>query len=235
MGEDRFFRFKRFQVRNERSALKVGTDAVLLGAAMTLLPTDRNLLDIGTGTGVIALMAAQRMEPVPCRITGIDIDGPSADEARYNFSLSPWPECLFAEQVALADYRPAVKQDCIFSNPPFYDNSLKNPDRRESAARHTESLSYREICAFSAEHLAPQGRLSLILPAEEEKALLRAAASFGLFPFRILRVRTTPAKPFRRIIAEFSRKKGETSEEELTLGGSARSEEYAALTTDFYL
>lgn len=235
MGEDRVFRFKRFQVSNERSALKVGTDAVLLGAAMTLSPNDRNLLDIGTGTGVIALMASQRLEGAACRITAIDIDGPSADEAGFNFRQSPWPEVLSSRHLPLSEYKPEEALDCIFSNPPFYDDSLKNPDRRESAARHTESLSYREICAFSADNLTPDGRLSLILPAEEEKALLRTAASFGLFPFRILRIRTTPSKPFRRIVAEFSRKKGEASEEELTLGGSARTDEYAALTADFYL
>lgn len=230
------FRFKRFEVKNENSALKVGTDAVLLGAAMTLLPSDRHLLDIGTGTGVIALMAAQRLEGADARIEAIDIDGPSAEEAGFNFRNSPWSGMLESHHTALSLFEPESPFDCIFSNPPFYDNSLRNPDSRESAARHTESLSYRDICAFSAKHLAPGGHLSLILPAECGKMLFRTAASFGLFPFRTIRIKTTAAKPFRRIIAEFSLSRSGTEEITMVLDdGGKRSPEYSALTEAFYL
>lgn len=227
------FRFKQFSLRNEASALKIGTDAVLLGAAMTILPQDGRMLDIGTGTGVIALMAAQRSG---AQIEAVEIDPASADEAALNFADSPWAARLLVSNIALQQYRPAAGYDLIFSNPPYYDNSLTNPDARETAARHTESLSYAEICAFASEHLKPEGRLSLILPAEAEKMLLRTAASFGLYPFKLLRVRTTPAKPFRRIVAEFSRTRGPLSEESLVLqDGNARSCEYSALTAEFYL
>ena len=227
------FRFKRFSLRNEASALKLGTDAVLLGASMTIFPQDGRMLDVGTGTGVIALMAAQRSS---AQIDAIDSDGASAGEASANFADSPWPERLHAETVPLQLYRPGAGYDLIFSNPPYYDRSLVNPDVRQTAARHTESLSYADICAFASEHLNPEGRLSLILPAETERALLRTAASFGLYPFRLLRVRTTASKPFRRIVAEFSRSKGPLSEESLVLQeGPSRSEEYSSLTKDFYL
>lgn len=230
------FSFKRFTIRNDKAALKVGTDAVLLGAAMTLRPEDKTLLDIGTGTGVIALMVAQRLENTSSRILSIDIDGPSAEEAGENFADSPWASALTAIHTSLADFRPDRKFDCIFSNPPFYDNSLTNPDAREATARHTESLSYREIFAFSAEWLQPDGHLSLILPADQEVAIIRTAASFGLYPFRIIRVRTTIRKPVRRIILEFSRTREKASEESLTLqDGSARSAQYAELTREFYL
>ncbi|MCQ2187695.1 MAG: methyltransferase [Bacteroidales bacterium] len=230
------FSFKRFTIRNDKAALKVGTDAVLLGAAMTLRPEDKTLLDIGTGTGVIALMVAQRLENTSSRILSIDIDGPSAEEAAENFADSPWASALTAIHTSLADFRPDRKFDCIFSNPPFYDNSLTNPDAREATARHTESLSYREIFAFSAEWLQPDGHLSLILPADQEVAIIRTAASFGLYPFRIIRVRTTIRKPVRRIILEFSRTREKASEESLTLqDGSARSAQYAELTREFYL
>lgn len=230
------FKFKRFEVENRKSALKVGTDAVLLGAAMTLRESDRFLLDIGTGTGVIALMAAQRLESSRLSIEAIDIDGASAEEAAQNFAASPWSGSLRAENTALSDYAPDRRFDCIFSNPPYYDNSLRNPDEREAVARHTESLSFTDICAFASEHLTGDGRLSLILPAESEKSLMRTASSFGLFPFRVLRIRTTTAKPFKRLIAEFSRIRGAVAEEVLVLmDAGARSPEYSKLTESFYL
>lgn len=230
------FKFKRFEVENRKSALKVGTDAVLLGAAMTLRESDRFLLDIGTGTGVIALMVAQRLESSGPFIEAIDIDADSADEASRNFAASPWCGSLRAANTALSDYVPDRQFDCIFSNPPYYDNSLRNPDEREAVARHTDSLSSADIFAFASEHLTGEGRLSLILPADSEKTLMRTAASFGLFPFRILRIRTTAAKPFKRLIAEFSRFREDVREDVLVLmQGGGRSPEYSKLTESFYL
>lgn len=258
------FRFKQFSVLNERSALKVGTDAVLLGAAMTLpgskpfprpIPGDDpavpkihgndpavrenssgsaafaksfcdsgvgvpeagcgqlRSLDIGTGTGVIALMIAQRCPEA--LILGIDIDRPSCEEAAANFAASPWSDRLKAACMSLEELdwnlppvqtSPAEGQfDLIFSNPPFYDTSLLNPDSREAAARHSCSLSWGDILSFASRRLSPQGTLSLILPAECEFDLLRRAAGCGLTPFRIVRIRTTRSKPVRRIIVELFR------------------------------
>lgn len=228
------FKFKQFDVRNEASALKVGTDAVLLGAAMTIRTDDRRLLDIGTGTGVIALMAAQRHPSA--RIDAIDIDSASAEEAALNFAESPWAERLHAQHLSLSAFRPDATFDLVFSNPPYFDESLRNPDPRESEARHTQSLSYRDICAFCAEQLSPEGRLALILPAETEKTLVRTAASFGLYLSRIVRIRTVERKPFKRIIAEFSRERTMPQECSLTLQKEGkRTQEYASLTEDFYL
>lgn len=232
------FRFKRFEVAHGRSALKVGTDAVVLGAAMSLKPGDRRLLDIGTGCGVIALMAAQRLASVAegFHIEGIDIDAPSVEEAKANFAASPWAANLQATETALEEYAPDAPLDLIFSNPPFFENSLRNPDPREMLARHTDTLSYRDICAFAARNLAPEGRLSLILPSEAADSLVRTAASFGLHPFRKLSVRTTPRKAPKRLLTEFSRTRGPVAEESLTLqDGPARSAQYADLTKEFYL
>lgn len=234
-AKEEVFRFKKFEVANCRSALKVGTDAVLLGAAMTLKETDASALDIGTGTGVIALMAAQRSPG--CRITGIDIDEASCEEARGNFRRSPWPERLSAVHSPLSAFRAEERFDLIFSNPPYYDASLKNPDAREAAARHDESLPLQEIFRFAAGNLAPEGRLSLIFPSDREVQALRSAASFGLYPFRILRIRTTPKKGVRRLVAEFSFSRAEHLEDEvLTLmDAGVRTAEYLDLTKDFYL
>ena len=234
MGE---FRFKRFSVRNEASPLKVGTDAVLLGAAMTIDGEERRMLDIGTGTGVIALMAAQRSPAA--LIDAIEIDGAAAAEAGMNFAASPWESRLKAICSPFSRFSPEKSYDLIFSNPPYFDSSLKNPDGRTAAARHTESLSYREICAFAATNLSGKGKLSLILPAASEIELLRTAGSVGLKPFRLLRIRTTPSKPFSRIIAEFKagRPCPPASQEELTLmdKSGGRSDAYSAITGDFYL
>lgn len=217
------FRFKEFSVRNESSAMKLGTDSVVLGASITLRPSDRFLLDVGTGTGVVALLAAQRLSEMGAdfRIEGIDIDGPSVEEASFNFSASPWSVSLSSAEKPLSAYEPGGKIDCIFSNPPYYDESLKNPDARLSAARHTSSLSYRELCSFAADYLSAEGRLSMILPSDCRRELLRTAASFGLKPFRIVSVRTSSRKKPLRMVAEFCRERffASTAEEELDLQG----------------
>lgn len=234
------FRFKHFSVTNERSAMRVNTDGVLLGAAMGVRSEDRRLLDIGTGTGTIALMAAQRLSAANAAdflVEAIDIDVPSAEEAAANFAASPWAACLEAHLCPLGEWSPKAPYDLIFSNPPYFDNSLTNPDERDCAARHTESLSYREILVFAAENLSEKGRLALVLPAEEQARLLREARSRGLHPFRLLKVRTTPSKQPRRLIAEFSRERcAAPLEEELVIQNKGGyTSEYLALTSDFYL
>ena len=209
------FRFKHFSVSNERSAMKVNTDGVLLGALMTVAPSDRYLLDIGTGTGSVALMVAQRLAPVvgsaaqDVRIFAVDIDGPSADEAAENFSGSPWAGMLEAKNMSLAEYDSSLPDgtvfDAVFSNPPYFESSLKAPDARRRAARHADTLSYRDIISFAAQRLTERGILSMILPSDAETSARRYAASWSLPLFRIVRVRTTPRHPVSRTVMEFSR------------------------------
>lgn len=288
------FRFRRFSVENTESAMKVNTDGVLLGALMSVRPGDRSMLDVGTGTGTIALMAAQRIsdmhcssvpesvpETVPaisdfghdavqCRILAIDIDGPSAREAALNFANSPWPSLLTAlhcpldrlvqfihpartGQSSFADTDSSCRCpnspeenaqpqslpsefDHIFSNPPYYDLSLHAPDLRRNAARHTDTLSYRELIDFAAGHLTESGILSVILPADTETWLCRHARMSGLRPFRIVRIRTSSKKRPSRIVAEFSRHPSSSSESLLTIrDGDSYTSEYIDLTREFYL
>lgn len=242
------FRFKRFEVVNERSAMKVNTDGVLLGAAMTIKPSDRRLLDIGTGTGTIALMAAQRFldftrnDSRDFVINAIDIDAISAEEAAINFSNSPWAEHLQAHRASLDEYAASLGEDetfdLIFSNPPYFDDSLNAPELRRNNARHTSTgLSYREILDFAAGSLSDHGRVAMVLPSDVESPLCRHARMNGLHLFRILRIRTVERKQPSRIIAEFSRTRCESPEDEiLTIQKEGRySHEYLALTHGFYL
>ena len=246
------FRFKKFEVVNERSAMKVNTDGVLLGAAMTISPSDRTMLDVGTGTGTIALMAAQRLSSVILsspvilnevknpRIDAIDIDGASASEASANFINSLWNSILKAHHLPLEEFAASTETvyDLIFSNPPYFEDSLTAPDERKSTARHTsDGLSYRDIFEFAKDRLSENGRVSLVLPADQEAALTRYARMCGLYLFRILRVRTVPRKAPSRIIAEFSRTRcAELSEELLTIQDEGKyTQEYLSLTGDFYL
>lgn len=250
------FRFRHFSVENVESAMKVNTDGVLLGALMTVRPSDRTSLDIGTGTGTIALMAAQRLSglngrilDVPdmspdsdagtARIVAIDIDEASALEAGRNFAASPWPGMLEAVHSSLADFRTSGAYTCfdhIFSNPPYYDLSLGAPDLRRNAARHTESLSYRDLIACAADIMADDGILSVILPADSELWLMRHARMSGLYPFRIVRIRTTERKKPSRIVVEFYRKRQDTPADSLLTihDGPSYTQEYMDLTRDFY-
>ena len=236
------FRFKKFNVVNERSAMKVNTDGVLLGAVMTIRPSDRRLLDIGTGTGTIALMAAQRVMGIPDQvgddgvkvgddgvmvedsvpggvvIDAIDIDEPSAAEAAANFGNSPWAAALKAHLTSLEDFAVGMHSqsgyDLIFSNPTYFDNALQAPEERRNAARHTSTgLSYREILDFASVHLTEQGRVALVLPADTERELTRHARMCGLHLYKITRIRTVPRKSPTRIIAEFSRQRTDSPED----------------------
>jgi len=210
---------------------------VLLGAAMTIPSGIENcirILDIGTGTGTIALMAAQRCpEGI---IDAIDIDEPSATEAAQNFEASPWQGRLHAHHVSLKDFLPAIQYDLICSNPPYFDNSLTNPDLRVAEARHNLSLSWKDILIFSSKFLSETGILSIILPSDFETILRREAGSRSLFLSRMIRIRTTATKPVSRIISEFSRIKTVVTEEELILQKEGkRTKEYISLTDNFYI
>lgn len=226
------FRFKQFEVANELSAQKVGTDAVLLGAWTTLRGTERRILDVGTGTGVIALIMAQRSNEAI--IAAIDIDHDSVIEATSNFLASPWQERLLAME---APFQKMTGQyDLIISNPPFFIDSLKAPDSRRSVARHTDSLSHRDMIENAVRLLSPQGHLSVIYPASEAEMFAGEALSAGLFPERICKVSTKVGAAPKRFMMELSSERKEPLIEELSImSGGDYTAEYRNLTADFYL
>ncbi len=233
------FRFRQFVVAHDRCAMRVNTDAVLLGAWCPLpdeAPEPR-ILDIGTGSGVIALMLAQRCPAA--RITAIDIDEPSALQAADNFRCSPWPDRLTAQHISLQDFTPPLKGgrgdsfNLILSNPPYFRNALRNPDPRRSDARHTDTLSFDDLCRCSATLLSDDGTLALILPADAEADILATAARYGLHPTHLTRFYTDASLPPKRILLAIKYQLSTINYQlsSLLLG----SAEYHALCEDFYL
>lgn len=230
------FTFKQFHIDHSRCAMKVGTDGVLIGA-WCRLPSSGRILDIGTGTGLIAVMAAQRASG--CMVTGIDIDAECVAQARDNAASSPWGGRIGIEQCALQEFFPTHRFDAIVSNPPYFEESLLPPDARRTAARHTRSLTYAELVDGVVRLLDAEGCFSLILPAAESERFLSAAHGV-LFLTRRCDVRTTPGSGVRRVMMEFavSVPKLLPHIESLSIedGGPMRySGEYRALTRDFYL
>ena len=226
------FRFKQFEVSNVLSAQKVGTDGVLLGAWTRLRATDRRILDVGTGTGVIALIMAQRAPEA--LITAIDIDADSIREATSNFIASPWQERLLAMEAPFQKLPGCF--DLIISNPPFFIDSLKAPDSRRSAARHTDTLSHRDLLTNAVRLLSPEGHLAVIYPVSEAETFAGEALSAGLFPERICKVSTKEGAAPKRFMMELSRERKEPLIEELSIMSCGDyTTEYKRLTADFYL
>ena len=237
------FRFQHFTVWHDRCAMKVGTDGVLLGAWCPLPPMSRvRVLDIGTGSGLIALMIAQRLEAsgADFMAEGIDIQRDAAEQAAENFRLSPWSERLISKECALQAMREEVPFELIVSNPPYFQDSLKNPDAARADARHTDKLTYQQLLYHTRQLLAEDGLMAVILPAEVETSFLALAAQEGLSPVRIMRVYPKPEKPVKRVMLALQHTEVVTAapQEEMMYIESAtapRSEEYANLTKDFYL
>lgn len=215
--------------------MKVGTDGVLLGAWVALSGSEENILDAGTGTGVIALMLAQRQDTA--RIVAVDIDSPSVDEASDNFSESPWSDRLSACKCDFRTYDSACLFDLIVSNPPYFINSLKAPQERRTAARHNDTLPHKALIEGAVRLLTEGGRLAVVLPSEEGNRFVRSAFEGGLFLKRICRVRTKPTAHPKRYLMEFSRSKKEPLvEEELVIqSGGSFTPDYISLTREFYL
>ncbi len=232
------FRFKRFDVSNSRSAMKLGTDSVLLGSCAPVASSVKKVLDVGTGTGVVALMIAQRLSEKDgdgFRIEGIDVDEPSVVEASENFANSLWAGNLSVERCALSNW-PGKEYDLIVSNPPFFDDSLLNPDERLSEARHTVSLSYRELCEYASGALAEQGILSMVLPKDVKKSLVRVAGSFGLYLLEEVEVRTTSGKAAKRMVISFSKVKRDWQKKELVMmENGGYTAQYRALMEPFLI
>ncbi|MBR5855323.1 MAG: methyltransferase [Paludibacteraceae bacterium] len=249
-----FFRFKQFTVWHDRCAMKVGTDGVLLGAWCPLPNTQYpspiseasniqylRILDIGTGSGLIALMLAQRLHSRgdTSAIVGIDIDNDAVEQSQINFQQSPWANSLISQECRLQDMQTPHAFDLIVSNPPYFQDSLKNPNAQRATARHTDTLGYAELIAHSARLLCKDGILALVLPIEAEQEILALAAEQGLYPTHITHVHSKPGKPAKRLLIALSPitdiRYPITDTFYIESADAPRSEEYQALTAEFYL
>jgi tRNA1Val (adenine37-N6)-methyltransferase len=230
-----YFSFKQFTIHQGNSAFKVGTDGVLLGAAADVTGVNR-ILDIGSGTGLIAVMLAQRCN---AEIVAIEPDHESYTQTCYNVNLCIWSSRIKVVHSSLQNYYPSDgKFDLIVTNPPYFSDSLKSPDARKSAARHSDSLTSDEILKSVVRLLNDSGRLQLIMPYVEGNVFIAEAMGYGFFCNNILKIKPLPASEIRRLILTFSRQRLKAAESFLTIEHGRRhefTEEYKSLTKDFYL
>jgi tRNA1Val (adenine37-N6)-methyltransferase len=230
-----YFIFKQFTVFQDKSAFKVGTDGVLLGAYAGVSEPQR-ILDIGTGTGLIALMMAQRFN---ASIVAIEPDEVSFAEACYNVSRSKWSGRIKVENYALQKYFPGdCSFDLIVTNPPYFIDSLKNDDPLKSKARHNVTLNNKDLLEGMERLLQEDGVLQLILPWTEGNVFIAEAREFGFYCNDILKIKPVPRGEVRRLILRFSRQKTRVTEKFLTIEKGNRhdfTDDYINLTKNFYL
>lgn len=230
-----YFKFKQFIIHQDQTGMKVGTDGVLLGAWANV-NNAINILDIGTGTGLIAIMCAQRNSKA--KIDAIDIDEDAYLQAKYNINESKWNNRISIHNISLQNYNTEIKYDCIISNPPFFNNSTKNITKKKTLARHTDSLNFIDIIDFSIKHLTPNGRLCIILPPIEADIFIKEAVTRRLFLNKKIEIKPNKCKNTKRIMFELSYFENILINDFLTIETNVRHEytdEYQELTKDFYL
>lgn len=222
---ERLFRFKRFSVAHEASAMKVGTDGVTLGA---MAPAAGRVLDVGCGCGLVGLMLAQRGAD---EVVMVEIDPAAAREAAANAAASPWADRIRTVQADFRTFKADGLFDAIVSNPPFFASGLPAPDLRRSAARHEDTLPADAFMRSAAGLLAPGGKVCVILPADRMAAWTFAAEVQGLRCADLCELQTKPGAAPKRVVATFSRAAAGQTRRLLAMN----SEEYKSLTFPFYL
>jgi tRNA1Val (adenine37-N6)-methyltransferase len=230
-----YFRFKQFTVKQDKTAMKVGSDSVLLGAWTAVNGLEKNVLDIGTGAGLLALMMAQKIPNA--MITACEIDETACKQALENVSSSGWSERII---VVNADIRTFMQNqrgfDLIICNPPYFEKSLKSHDSKRNLARHNDSLPFPDLIDCVHRLLHDNGRFALTVPADKANIITDLAANKKLSPIRRLNVKPTETKPVNRIILEFGYSSLPTEEYSLTVrAGNNYSNDYKSVTKDFYL
>lgn len=231
------FRFKQFEIAQDRCAMKVGTDGVLLGAWAS---GGSRILDVGSGTGLISLMMAQRFPMA--QVVGIDMDEDACGQAKENVERSPFAERVVIRHCRLQDFHCAGAGnglfDAIVSNPPFFVNSMKNPDSKRSMARHTDTLPFRELWSGVKRLLSENGAFSVVLPAEVKEDFIAEGCVSGFYLVRQCAVKTVERKQPKRYLLSFSKHRNgmqESTTEIMMDKDGNRSEWYTKITDEFYL
>jgi tRNA1Val (adenine37-N6)-methyltransferase len=233
-----YFQFKQFTIHQEHCAMKVCTDACLFGAWIAEKARDqkakvKNVLDIGTGTGLLSLMLAQQTD---ARIDAVEIDEQAAAQAADNMETSPWKERL---QVINGDVRQlhlGRKYDLIISNPPFFENNLKSPDGKRNLALHSESLSLEDLMQVVQKELAEEGSFTILLPYERKDNCIASAAAVGLYPEEIIAVKQSELHGYFRVMLWFNREKQTPITTIIDIReGNDYSAAFVRLLKDYYL
>ena len=231
-----YFQFRQFTIRQARCAMKVGTDGTLLGAWAEVPSGPVRILDIGTGTGLVALMMAQRFPEAS--VVGIDIDAEAVAQAQENVNESPFSDRIEIRQTDAAALQDIDGFDAIVSNPPYYVDSLTCPDGQRTTARHTVSLSFDTLIDVAYRLLKDHGRFSVVIPSDGRSRLEAEARLRGFFLSRICSIKTTPTKQPKRQLIEFRKQpvnEIDTTEGILEVLPNVRSPWYQQLTQDFYI
>ncbi|MBM1105609.1 methyltransferase [Aurantibacter crassamenti] len=231
------FSFKEFNVNQLGSAMKVGTDGVLLGAWASISTKPNTILDIGAGTGLLSLMLAQRSEAMT--IEALEIVEDAYEQCVENFESSQWANRLFCYHAGLDEFVTEIEEpyDMIISNPPFYSEEVSSGNTARDTARQNQSLPFDELIEGVSKLLSSDGHFATIIPFKEEDNFIKLAASFGLYPKNIMRVRGNQLAEIKRSLLEFTFTNQKTDFSELTieLDRHVYTEAYIDLTKDFYL
>ena len=232
------FSFKQFSIQQDRCAMKIGTDGVLLVAWAPIENNPLSILDVGTGTGVIALMLAQRSHAE--QIDALEIDEEAYEQSVDNFENSPWSDRLFCFHAGLDEFveEPEDEYDLIVSNPPFYTDEYKSENEQRDLARFADAMPFEDLIEAADLLLSENGIFAVIIPYKEEQNFLALAAAFELYPLKITRVKGTPTTEIKRSLLAFSRNESMNFPVDELIIETARhiyTPEYIALTKDFYL
>uniref|UniRef100_UPI004049C897 tRNA1(Val) (adenine(37)-N6)-methyltransferase n=1 Tax=Flavobacterium sp. TaxID=239 RepID=UPI004049C897 len=232
------FQFKKFSIKQNKSAMKIGTDAVLLGAWTPIPENIFSVLDIGAGTGILALMLAQRTNAE--QIDAIEIDEDAYEECVENFENSPWSDKLFCYHAGLDEFLEEMQDesfDLIISNPPFFTDNYKSENKSRDLARFEDALPFDELIESAANLLSEFGIFSVIIPFKEEEKFIALAKEFQLFPFKTTHVKGTPTSKIKRSLIAFKWDEQTNIEDELVIEIERHqyTPEYIELTKEFYL
>lgn len=228
------FQFKKFSIIQDKSAMKVGTDGVLLGA-WAPLSKEQSILDIGTGTGLIALMMAQRSSEAV--IDALEVDKDACEEAFFNFKSSDWSNRLKLYSLSLKEYSSFKKYDVIISNPPYFTDTFKSEKTKRTLARHVDGLSFKDLLSCSSSLVSDQGTCSYIIPYKEESSFVMLAETLNLFLVKRTRVKGRVDLEYKRSLLCFSKTKGKCIDNDLVIEIDRHiyTKEYIELTQPFYL
>ncbi|MFC5272038.1 tRNA1(Val) (adenine(37)-N6)-methyltransferase [Adhaeribacter terreus] len=230
-----YFQFKQFRINQDKTAMKVCTDSCVLGA-WAEVEKATEILDIGTGTGLLSLMVAQRSG---AKITAVEIDEAAAEQARENFTGSSWKNRIVLEQKSLQAFGKENQQhfDEIVCNPPFFQASLKSPDAAKTIAKHTQELPFEDLLHFVKRFLTPEGIFYLLLPPSEAEVFRKLALNEKLFPVKELQLFTQPNGKHLRTIYAYSFQKKPAEQQSLIIRNPDQTytAEFAALLRDYYL